>query len=88
MSVKETKDVLNVIRVIAIAVIEEIRRDGYQWTDLGAFLGSPEFESAVTDAASGIEQVPLELATMGFLDTIEIGRATYDVVHDILKSLK
>jgi hypothetical protein len=86
--VKETKEVLNLIKVIALSIVAEGKKDGWQPKDALAFLKSPHLEAAVSAAVAGIEQVPAELSDIGVLDGIDLGRYAYGVMDEVLDALK
>lgn len=85
---KETQELLYVVKVAALAVIREAKKDGWQITDLGAFLKSAEFEAALSPALQGIEQVPEELAELDLRDDLALGRYAYSTVMDIVQELR
>lgn len=86
--IQESKDVLKLVEVVAVAIIKESCKDGFQITDLGAFLKSPAFEAAVGPAMEGIEKVPGELSDLSWLESIQFGRAVYDSVMNIVEEIK
>lgn len=85
---KETAECLYLVKVVALTVIREVKRDGFQVTDLGAFLKSAEFETALTAALTGVDEVPAELAELDLRDDLALGRAVYGVVTDVVQELR
>ncbi len=86
--VKETQELLYMVKAAALSIIREVKKDGFQLTDIGAFLKSAEFETAVVLAITGIEQVPEELAELDLRDDLALGRYIYGVVMDVVQELR
>ncbi len=87
-STKETEDLLNLAAAVAVAIIHEGKKDGWQPSDLIAFLKSPEVEAAIASAIEGIEKVPAELVELDVFDGLHLGRAAYAVGDKIVDALK
>lgn len=87
--VEESKDVLDfAIGVVAKEIVKEIKRDGFQVTDLGAFLKSPEFETKLAQALDGIQLVPSEMTEVDLFDGINLGRHAYGLIVDLMEEIK
>lgn len=85
---KETKEVVTLGKVVTLAILAEVKKDGFQAKDLGAFLKSPEFEAAVRPAVENVELVGPELAELDFFDGLDLGKHTYACITDILDAVK
>ena len=85
---KETKDCLYLGKVVTLCILREVRKDGFQAKDLGAFLKSGEFEVAVKEAVTNIDQVLLEVAELDFFDGLDLGKYAYSMTNDILDEVK
>lgn len=88
MGVKETKEVINLAKVITVIILKEVSKDGFQYRDLGAFITSPDFEAALAPAIQGIEKVGLELVDLDFFETLDLAKHVYSSSMDILDELK
>jgi hypothetical protein len=86
--VKNLKEVLTLGTVVTVCIVKEVLKDGFQVTDLGAFLKSPEFEAAVKPAVEGVEQVPLEATELDLFDGLELSRHAYTCVTQVLDVFK
>ena len=86
--VKETKEVVTLAEVVTVAILQEVKKDGFQVADLGAFLKSADFEKAVAPALQGIENVPAELTELDLFDGLELGKHTYGMVQNVLGVMK
>jgi hypothetical protein len=75
--VKETLEVWKCAKAAIFAIVREAKRDGFQPTDMAAFLKSPEFEAAVSPALQGVEQVPAELGELDIFDDLALARTVY-----------
>lgn len=85
---KETQDLLYLVKCVALPIVREVKKDGFQPTDLGAFLKSPEFEAALKPAIEGTENVPAELAELDLLDDLALGKYAYGIVMDIVQEIR
>lgn len=85
---KNTEELLNLVKVMALAVLAEVKKDGWQPTDLGAFLKSPEFEAALGPALQDAPVAAQELAELDFFDGLKLARYGYGVMDEILAVLK
>lgn len=85
---KETEDCLYLAKVVAINVLREVKRDGFQPMDLGAFLKSAEFEKAIHQAMENVDKVSSEVAELDFFDGLSLGRYVYLMASDILGELR
>ncbi len=86
--VQETKDVIALAQVVAIAIIVEIKKDGFQIADLGAFLKSPDFEAALGPALENISLVPAEVTELDVFDGLSLARAGYELATSVIAELK
>ncbi len=86
--VENTKEVLTLAKVVALAVVKEAKKDGFQIADLGAFLKSPEFEAALVPALADIQLVPQEMGELGLIDGVALGRAAYEMVQEVMEALR
>lgn len=87
--IKETCEVLNLVAEIGVAIIKEVKKDGFQPQDLGAFLKSPEVDALIAPALDKIEQVPLEMGELGFLDGVQLAKFVYaNVALRLVEALK
>ena len=85
--IKETKEVLDLVEAIGVAVATEVKKDGFQPKDLAAFLKSDEFMAKVGPAMDKVEQVPAELADLNFIESIQLARHGYSGMERILEAL-
>lgn len=86
--VENTKEVLTLAKVVAVEIVKQVKKDGFQVTDLGAFLKSPEFEAALGPALQDIQLVPAEMGELGVIDGVALGRFAYDVVQAVMDELR
>ncbi|MCP3681737.1 MAG: hypothetical protein GY861_03515 [bacterium] len=82
--IKETKEVMALVKAIAIPILKEVKKDGFQPQDILAFIGSPGFTAALQPAISGITQVPAEVADISVMEGLELGKYVYDIVQEIM----
>lgn len=85
---KNVKDCLYLGKVVTLCILREVKKDGFQYKDLGAFLKSAEFEAAVAEAVKDVDQVVPELTELDFFDGLDLGKYVYSSVNDILDELK
>lgn len=81
---KETKEIVELVSEILKPILVEVKRDGFQPKDLGAFLSSPGFQAAILPALSGISEVSAELKAAKPLDLAElITSAIFKVLREV-----
>ena len=83
-----SEEILTLVKVAALAILKEVKKDGYQPKDLGAFLKSPEFEGALAPALKDAELVPSEVTELDFFDGLRLARFGYNVMDEIIDALK
>lgn len=86
--VENTKEVLNLAKVVALAIVKEVKKDGFQVTDLGAFLKSAEFDASLQPALTDIALVPMEMGELGLIDGVALGRHAYEMVQEVMEALR
>lgn len=77
--IKNLKEVLDLCFAIALPILRESKKDGFQYTDLFAFLSSPEFQASVMPALEGVTEIPVELKDFTTEEGFELA------LHIILK---
>lgn len=85
---QNTEELLTLVKVMVLATLAEVTKDGFQPKDLGAFLKSPEFEAALGPAVAEIQLAPLELTELDFFDGLHLARHAYACMDDVLDALK
>lgn len=86
--VKATEEVLVLVKTVALSIIAEVSKDGYQMTDLLAFLKSPELEKSLAPVVKDLTMVPAELTELDVWDDIELGKFAYGIVQELVGALK
>lgn len=86
--VKNIVDFIVLGKVFVVALVREAKKDGFQVTDIFAVLKSPELESAVAEAMDGMDLVPAEAKELDVFDGLALGRASYDLVQEVLAEVK
>lgn len=85
---KGVEEVMTVVKVAVLAVLTAVKKDGWQPSDLGAFLKSPDFETALVPALKDAVEIPLELAELDFFDDLHLARAGYNMMGEVVAALK
>lgn len=86
--VKNCKEVMELVKVVAVSIVGAVKADGFQIEDLMGFIKSPEFEAAIGPALADIKVVPDELKEMDLFDGLQLARAGYDLVGAVVAALK
>ena len=74
MGIKNTQEVLGLVRVIALSIISEIKKDGFQPSDLVTFVKSDDFLTVLMPALEGIEFVDDELKDLDWAEGYELSK--------------
>ena len=85
---KETQDLLDLVKVTAICILKEVKKDGFQPADLGAFLKSADFEAALKPALENVALVPVELTELDLWDDLALAKYGYGVWQEVQAELK
>ena len=86
--IKETKEVLGLIKEIALSVIAESKKEGWSPRDVLAFLKSETVEIALAPAIEGADKVLSEVTELDLFEGIALSRYAYGVMDEIIDSLK
>lgn len=87
-SVKNLKEVIGLVFVIVIAILKEVKKDGFQVSDLFVFLSSQEFQSQITPAIEGVTEIPAEVKDMDANEGIQLGVEVLFYVKAIIEIFK
>ncbi len=85
---KATVEVIELVKVVAASIIAEVAKDGFQPTDLAAFLQSDAFTKKLAPVIDDIGLVLPEVTELDVWDDIAIGKEVYGVVQEIIADLK
>lgn len=91
IGIKETKEVLEGLNVIAEEIIS-VAKDGIQVKDAAQIvedlLLKPEFKAKLIAAVDNIKGVPAEIKDLDLVEGVELVKFEYDGVERIIKALK
>lgn len=82
------KLVLDLIFDIAVPIVEQVKKDGYQTTDLIAFLASDEFRADFVDLLDELKDIPLEVKDLDSDEAIELTLMAVLKIKDLVKAFK
>lgn len=85
--VDNVKEVLELMFLIVTPILEEIKKDGFQPSDLLAFLDDPAFRDHLVAAVVNINELPSEIKNIGMLETFELGRFLINEIRGIIKKM-
>ena len=85
---KNTEELLELVRVMSIAILEEVKKDGWQPKDLGAFLKSAKLEAVLAPAVKDAAVAVQELAELDFFDGLALAKYGYGIMDEVLAALK
>jgi len=88
MDIKNTKELVTLLKAISIPVAKEIPKDGFQPSDLFSFMGSEEFKAAVGPAMENISLVIPEMKDVDIMESAELAKIGIDFIFDLYKALK
>lgn len=86
--VKETKEVLNLVRVVMVPVLKAVAKDGFQVSDVLLGLSGPEFDAALAAAVQDLGLVVSEVAELDLMDDFELGRYAVPLVRELVAAAK
>ena len=88
MGIKNTKEVLSLVRIVALSVIGEIKKDGFQPSDLTRFMQSDDFLAILKPAVEGIELVDDELKDIDWVEGYDLSKEIITFGREIISLLK
>jgi hypothetical protein len=85
---KNTKELLSLISAVGVAIVVASKKDGWQLSDLLAFLKSPEVDAALASAIADIAVIPAEVVELDVFDGIDLGRHAYACMDKVVDALR
>jgi hypothetical protein len=92
---KEERGITNIVEVITLVfvivkvLLVEIRRDGFQLSDIFVFLSSEDFKAAIGPAVKDITEIKDEIKDFSLAEGFEIVNIilshTKDIIHILTK---
>jgi hypothetical protein len=86
-SINNLKEVLRLVFAIAVPIIKESRKDGFQWTDILAFLGSEDFKATIGPALTDLGEIPAELKDFSLEEGFELAGVTLEEIRKLLSAI-
>ncbi len=88
MSVKETREVIYLAKVVTINVVREVMKPNFEKMNLFSFVKSPEFEKALTDAITDAGKIPDEVTHVGITDGLVLTKDIYNFASDVIQEIR
>jgi hypothetical protein len=86
--VKNIVDFVVLGKIFVVSLVREAKKDGFQVTDVFAVLKSPELEGALSEAMKDMDLVLAEAKELDVFDGLALGRASYDLVQEVLAEVR
>lgn len=86
--ISAVKSVLGLCFSIVAPILKEYRKDGFQYTDLLAFLGSEEFKNNIAPTIQGIPDIGAEFKDFTAEEGFELAGFALDQCKLIFEALK
>jgi len=78
--INNIKEILELLFLISVPIINEIRKDGFQPSDLMAFLEDPDFREHLISMVTEIGEIPHEINKVGPIETFKLGKFLLNVI--------
>ncbi len=85
--IKETVEVIELIGVVAGAIVRELRTDGLQLSDAVKIVMSPGFQTKLAEALSGMGSAPDELQDLSKFEVLDLAELILKTVRGIIQGL-
>ncbi len=85
--IKETVEVIELIGVVAGAIVRELRTDGLQLSDAVKIVMSPGFQAKLAEALSGIGSAPDELQDLSKFEVLDLAERILKTARGIIQGL-
>jgi hypothetical protein len=82
------KSLISLVFSMAIPILKEIKKDGYQWSDLLAFIKSDEFSKYFSEALGDIKDLPAELRDIDIEEGFELVGLSVQKTKDLILTFK
>lgn len=86
--VHAVKGILKLAFDIAIPILLESKKDGFQVTDLMAFLASPEFKEELGPSLKGLSEIPAEISDISVEESFELLGFLIEETKQLVQALK
>lgn len=86
--IQHTKNLISLGKIGVIAILQDVQRNGFQFSDLAAPMKSPTFLQHYSEAIKHLEDVVLEVGELEFMEKVELAKHFYDCGKDISTDLK
>ena len=83
-TIKETKDLIELITTLGVLIGREVSGDGLQLTDVLKLLESSEFRGNLEEALDGALLVPIELGDLSLSEGFELSMLVLEAFRKIL----
>ncbi len=85
--IKETIEVIELIGVVAGAIVRELQSEGLQLSDAVKIVMSPGFQTKLAEALSGIGSTPNELKDLSKFEVLDLAELILKTARGIVQGL-
>jgi hypothetical protein len=86
--IEGVKAILGLAFYIAIPIIKDAKKDGFQWTDLMAFMSDPNFKSYFEKTIANAKNIGEEFKDLSLEEGFELAGFTLTKVQDLVSAIK
>jgi hypothetical protein len=82
------KTLINLCFSIAIPILEESKKDGFQWTDLLSFINSEDFKKSFSDIINDVKDLPAEIKDIDLEEAFDLIGLSVLKTKDLIIAIK
>lgn len=88
MSLNAFRALIGLCVVMVMAIYQEAKKDGWQWSDLFGFLKSDEFHKKIGPTVEAMPDLIVEIKEFKAEDGFDLGHIALDVGKELYVSIK
>jgi hypothetical protein len=82
------KALITLVFSIAIPILKEAKKDGFQWPDLLSFIGSEDFKESFATIINEIKDLPAEVKDIDLEEAFQLIGLSVEKTKDLILSIK
>lgn len=82
------KSLLKLCFSIAIPIVKEAKKDGFQWTDIISFIGTDEFKAELSIVLKEMPELKAEFQDFTLEEGFELAGTTLTEIKNLIDAIK
>lgn len=86
--INSLKNLIGLSFSLVTPIVKEVKKDGFQPTDLIAFIDSEDFKGHVKKLTEDWRDIPSEIKDLNAIEGVELGYYIYGEVRDLISAIR